>query len=164
MSDLVKKLRDPFDALAMVERQQAADRIEELERENADLRMQLDASCNAEELRQVRAENAALKETERKFGTLMHKLMDEAAALKTKLLPKEPPPGLLVSMAIRMDHGLGVPGYYDQGMSIESHTSRMKSTITVCRQLYEEVSGYGFYKPELESHYAAIDSARSNRD
>ena len=32
-----------------------------LERENARLQMELDASCNAEELRQVRAENAALK-------------------------------------------------------------------------------------------------------
>jgi hypothetical protein len=71
MSDLVKRLR----AGAGISRDrninldyakvadEAADRIEELERENADLRMQLDASCNAEELRQVRAENAALKLT-----------------------------------------------------------------------------------------------------
>jgi hypothetical protein len=33
----------------------------ELVRENGRLRMALDASCNAEELRQVRAENAALQ-------------------------------------------------------------------------------------------------------
>ena len=38
-----------------------ADRLEELERENARLQMELDASCNAEELRQVRAQNAALR-------------------------------------------------------------------------------------------------------
>ena len=39
-----------------------ADRLEKLERENARLQMELDASCNAEELRQVRVENAALRE------------------------------------------------------------------------------------------------------
>jgi hypothetical protein len=33
-----------------------------LERKNARLQMELDASCNAEELRQVRAENARLQE------------------------------------------------------------------------------------------------------
>ena len=38
------------------------ERAERAERENADLRQQLDASCNAEELRQVREENAALRE------------------------------------------------------------------------------------------------------
>jgi hypothetical protein len=36
-------------------------RVECLERENARLQMELDGSCNAEELRQVRAENAALR-------------------------------------------------------------------------------------------------------
>jgi hypothetical protein len=40
----------------------AAARIEELELENARQQMELDASCNAEELRQVRAENARLRE------------------------------------------------------------------------------------------------------
>jgi hypothetical protein len=39
----------------------AADQIVELERENARLQMELDASCNAEEMRQVRAENAVLR-------------------------------------------------------------------------------------------------------
>ena len=38
------------------------DRNEVLEVENASLQLELDASCNAEELRQVRAENAALRE------------------------------------------------------------------------------------------------------
>jgi hypothetical protein len=33
----------------------------EIERENARLQMELDASCNAEEMRQVRAENARLR-------------------------------------------------------------------------------------------------------
>jgi len=42
------------------------DRNETLEDENARLQMELDASCNAEELRQVRAELAALQEASRK--------------------------------------------------------------------------------------------------
>jgi hypothetical protein len=37
------------------------DLARELERENARLQMELDASCNAEEMRQVRAENATLR-------------------------------------------------------------------------------------------------------
>jgi len=37
-------------------------KIEELERKNARLQMELDASCNAEELRQVREHNARLRE------------------------------------------------------------------------------------------------------
>ena len=40
----------------------AADFARQLERENARLQMELDATCNAEELRQVRAENARLRE------------------------------------------------------------------------------------------------------
>ena len=38
------------------------DKQAELERENERLQMELDASCNAEELRQVRAENARLRD------------------------------------------------------------------------------------------------------
>lgn len=41
---------------------EAADRLEELSRENARLQMELDSTCNAEELRQVRAENVKLRE------------------------------------------------------------------------------------------------------
>lgn len=36
-------------------------KVQQLERENARLQMELDASCNAEELRQVQTENAALR-------------------------------------------------------------------------------------------------------
>ena len=42
------------------------DRNEVLEVENARLQMELDASCNAEELRQVRAERDALQEARQK--------------------------------------------------------------------------------------------------
>ena len=69
-------------------------------------------------------------------------------------LPKEPPPGLLMSMAIRYDHGLGCPGYYDQmKFDGQTHAQRLEATLRTMRQLYEEVSGYGFYTPEKEAEY-----------
>lgn len=53
-AELKKQANDEFDTVIT--------RNMELVRENGRLRMALDASCNAEELRQVRAENAALRE------------------------------------------------------------------------------------------------------
>lgn len=72
-------------------------------------------------------------------------------------LPNTPPPGLLMSMALRYDHALGIPGYYDNlpiqlGMS---HDERLKSTLSMMRQLYEEISGRGFYRHEREAEYAS---------
>ena len=79
-------------------------------------------------------------------------------------MPKEPPPGLLMSMAIRFDHGLGVPGYYDQEWfhrpGQPSHAARVEATLTMMRQLYEEVSGHGFYSRAKEAEYAALASSK----
>ncbi len=69
-------------------------------------------------------------------------------------LPKDPTPGLLMSMAMRYDHALGCPGYYDM-LGEGEHEKRLQSVLTTMRQLYEEVSGYGFYRPSLEAEYAA---------
>ena len=66
-----------------------------------------------------------------------------------KPLPQKPPQGLLMSMAIRYDHGLGVDGYYDQPLFATSgltHKQRLESTLTTMLQLYEEVAGWGFFK------------------
>jgi hypothetical protein len=80
-------------------------------------------------------------------------------------MPKEPPHGLLMSMAIRFDHALGVPGYYDQFSALAvvsdmprglTHAQRLESTLRTMRQLYEEVSGYGFYSKAKEAEYAAM--------
>lgn len=73
-------------------------------------------------------------------------------------LPNDPPPGLLMSMAIRYDHGLGCPGYYDNFPRFEgdNHQKRLESTLRTMRQIYEEVSGFGFYAPEREAEYAAM--------
>lgn len=65
-------------------------------------------------------------------------------------LPIEPPEGLLHSMAIRYDHGLAIPQYYDQlschqSTSDGAHEDNYNHTITLMRQLYEEVAGHGFF-------------------
>lgn len=65
------------------------------------------------------------------------------------LVPREPTPELLMSMAIRYDHGLGMPGYYDQELFSQSgitHARRLESALTTMRQLHEEVVGTGFYR------------------
>lgn len=65
-------------------------------------------------------------------------------------VPVEPSDALLQSMAIRYDHGLGLPGYYDQpifGAENVGHARRLEATITTMRQLHEEVVGTGFYRP-----------------
>lgn len=64
-------------------------------------------------------------------------------------LPATPPPGLLESMTVRYDHALGCPGYYDDPLYAQSgftHARRLESALTTMKQLYEEVSGHGFYK------------------
>jgi len=76
-------------------------------------------------------------------------------------LPEEPPIGLLMSMAIRYDHALMSPDYYDQsifGEDVEkgNHEKILRATLATMRQLYEEVSGHGFYSPEKEEEYAAL--------
>lgn len=72
------------------------------------------------------------------------------------MVNKEPSLGLLMSMAIRYDHGLGVPGYYDQqpfAGSGPTHAQRLASTISTMRQLYEEASGHGFYSESRDADY-----------
>jgi hypothetical protein len=82
-----------------------------------------------------------------------------------KTLPNEPTIGLLMSMALRYDHGLGMPGYYDQPFLKQdgvSHARRLESTISTMRQLYEEASGNGFYSPDKEPSYVNMyDLARA---
>jgi hypothetical protein len=72
---------------------------------------------------------------------------------------REPPPGLLMSMAMRYDHGLGMPGYYDQEIfqlaGSPAHILRLESALITMRQLWEEVTGNGFYKLSAEADYAA---------
>lgn len=70
-----------------------------------------------------------------------------------------------MSMAIRYDHALGMPGYYDSqnrlfgnrgGLPEPTHAMRLASTLIQMRQIWEEVAGQGFYSPEREANYAAM--------
>lgn len=85
--------------------------------------------------------------------------LDRLMQTPTPPLPEEPLPGLLMSMAIRYDHGLGCRGYYDHPMFTTNgitHQQRLESALRTMRQLYEEVAGFGFYTPEREAAYAAM--------
>jgi len=75
------------------------------------------------------------------------------------LISKTPPEELLISMAVRDDHGLGCPGYYDQAIFSGdgiTHARRMEIRIADMRKVYEEVAGEGFYKPEYADRYRAM--------
>ena len=65
-----------------------------------------------------------------------------------KLVPINPPDTCITSMAVRSDHGLAIPGYYDDGLQRDpvGHNQRLEATKTEMRQLYEEAIGEGFYK------------------
>lgn len=80
------------------------------------------------------------------------------------LVPVEPTPGRLMSMALRSDHALGCPGYYDQEMlrypGAPTHQQKLDAALREARQQYEEVVGSGFYSPDKEVSYAAMLAAR----
>ena len=104
-------------------------------------------------------------------GRLLREAIEAAAALSAEgmvMVPKEPSIGRLVSMAIRSDHGLGVPGYYDQVLFQNeglTHAKRMEVAIRDMRQLYEEATGRGFYNDGREDEYKAmLAAAKGERD
>lgn len=68
--------------------------------------------------------------------------------MKKPNLPIEPPEDLIRSMMIRYDHALAFPGYYDQPIFAggPTHKQREESAYRIMKQLYEEVSGNGFYQ------------------
>lgn len=85
------------------------------------------------------------------------------------LAPIEPSNALLMSMAIRFDHALALPGYYDQFSAFmaqstkgvapapaATHAQRLASTLSTMRQLHEEVVGKGFYNPLNESRHQSL--------
>jgi hypothetical protein len=74
------------------------------------------------------------------------------AARSAMALPKEPPMELLVSMAMRVNHGFGL----DDARSQEVQISDM-------RKVYEEVSGHGFYSEEVKGRYSAMMKATDGR-
>lgn len=84
------------------------------------------------------------------------------------IVPQKPTLGLLMSMAIRGDHALGVPGYYDQALFGDpqpgTHQLRLDAAFAEAKKLYEEIVGEGFYHPEREDRYIEIEKASKKVD
>lgn len=88
------------------------------------------------------------------------KAMEEAGFV---MVPVEPTDELLMSMAVRYDHALAVPGYYDQPILARpgvTHAKMLDATLTSMRQVHEEVVGTGFYSTETAPRYRAMLSAK----
>lgn len=75
-------------------------------------------------------------------------------------VPVEPEPERIESMAIRYDHGHGVPmpvfgpdGFQDEAE--DAWRRRQESNRRTMRQLYEEAIGQGFYNDKTKPQYAA---------
>ena len=74
--------------------------------------------------------------------------IEEECIALTKL-PKEPPPALLYSMAMRYRHDFGLDHNDNSPMSAGCTPAEREAIILLMRQLYEEVAGYGFYQPKV---------------
>lgn len=62
-------------------------------------------------------------------------------------LPKEPPRELLHSMALRYQHDFGIERDPEGGpLQCGTTKEEREAILRVMRQLYEEVSGHGFYR------------------
>ena len=140
-----------------------SDRLETLER-IAELASELcnAVDCESEDVGGTRPSLVILRE--------IGPLTDRLAKCSTPALPARaeavapaptaaPSVGLLVSMAIRLDHGLGCPGYYDSpafSASGLTHKRRLEAAMSTARQLWEEVAGVGFYSPAREAYYVGL--------
>lgn len=106
---------------------------------------------------------------ERTVEEVALELLAENEALRKEregkvLIPLTPSAGLLMSMAIRSNHALGCPGYYDQkGLGRPnngvSHARMLECALGDMRKLHEEVVGAGFYSPEKEADYLTMAGA-----
>ena len=141
----------------------APDRLETLEH-IAELATELcnAVDCESDDVGGTRPSLVILRE----LGPLTGRL-EKSSALAAPVHANTPPPdsnatppvGLLVSMAIRLDHGLGCPGYYDSpafSASGLTHKRRLEAATSTARQLWEEVVGQGFYSPQREQYYAQL--------
>lgn len=107
---------------------------------------------------------ARVIEAELAKGTDAHSVLRALATAGLCVIPREPPDGLLVSMALRLDHGLLAPqtqiAKLREGATLgdiletpEQMQRRVQMRLSNMRKVYEEVSGTGFYSWEREPHY-----------
>ena len=72
---------------------------------------------------------------------------------------KKPSIGVLMSMAMRQNHALGCPGYFDLMPMMSggvSHARHLEVALSDAGKLYEEVVGTGFHSPEKDAGYESI--------
>lgn len=71
------------------------------------------------------------------------------------VLPEQPLPGLLESMATCYDHSFGLPGICE---TEEEHKERQKRILYQMKKYYDEVSGHGYFKYPQETKLDKIIS------
>ena len=90
---------------------------------------------------------------------LLRGLAPTLTELGLKIVPVEATEGLLISMALRMDHAFGMP---DMG-AFEYRKPNIRAwqdaRLAELRKAHEEVVGAGFYSPEREADYVAMLAA-----
>jgi len=79
------------------------------------------------------------------YAVALANALNGAKALPTGL-PKEPPAGLLYSMAMRYRHDFGMDHDDSSPMAAGFTKAEREATLATMRQLYEEVAGHGFFK------------------
>jgi len=75
---------------------------------------------------------------------------------------RNPSRALKISMAMRLDHGFGIPNIDLSTMQPETeeqHKRRQEVLLQDIDRMFEEISGNGFYSPEQEAWYLANDKA-----
>lgn len=63
-------------------------------------------------------------------------------------LPKDPPPGLLWSMALRLRHDFGIDADDTSPMACGFTPEEREAMLRDMRRLYDEVAGSGFFQWE----------------
>ena len=79
--------------------------------------------------------------------------------LGLKIVPVEATEGLLISMALRMDHAFGMPDMGEFEYRKPNIRAWQDARLTELRKAHEEVVGTGFYSPEKEADYTAMLAA-----
>ena len=102
------------------------------------------------------AQHCSADQLDSKLAARLHDLLETLKFTPGVLLPQNAPLGLLVSMALRTDHSLGLNE--DQswlGVKVDPAT-RWRATVAQMSQLYEEISAQGFYRYDSDHVYAEL--------
>lgn len=82
----------------------------------------------------------------------MREMVAGLLELASRHLPREASLGLLVSIAMRLDHGFGMRRVLPEE-SEEAFHRRQHVLLLDAARAYEEIAGTGFYRPDREHLY-----------